>query len=340
MSGQGDKRVMARRRARLAAALRSCFEAMGYDEVETPILVPAPGMEPPIQAFATRFVPEMGAVPGRPLWLHTSPEFAMKRLLAAGWERIFQLTKVFRNGEVSPTHNPEFTMLEFYRAQVDYGPLMDDVEALVKALARSAGHSERFLYRGAELRLDLPFERVTVRDAMLRETGLDIRVLTDPEELRREALARGHFVPTSAVSWDDVFFSVFVTAVEPKLGRERPAFLIEYPARMAALARLKPSDETVAERFELYANGLELANGFSELIDANEQRRRFLFEQEERRETGREVYPIDERFLEAVSRMPPAAGVAIGWDRLVMLLCGAGSIDEVLLFPANSEWRA
>jgi lysyl-tRNA synthetase class 2 len=339
MSGQEEKRLMARRRARLAGALRSVFEAMGYDEVETPILVTAPGMEPPIQAFATRFVPEMGAVAGRPLWLHTSPEFAMKRLLSDGWERIFQLTKVFRNGEVSPTHNPEFTMLEFYRAHVDYGPLMDDVEALVKALARAAGHHERLRYRGAELRLDLPFERLTVRDAMLRETGLDIRELTAADDLRREAIARGHFVPTSATSWDDVFFSVFVTAVEPKLGRTRPTFLIEYPALMAALARLKPSDATVAERFELYANGLELANGFSELIDADEQRRRFSQEQQERRDTGREVYPIDEWFLEAVSRMPPAAGVAIGWDRLVMLLTGAERIEDVLLFPADSEWR-
>jgi lysyl-tRNA synthetase class 2 len=335
-----DKRPLFRRRTQLARLVREGLEALGYEEVETPVLLRAPGMEPPIQAFRTEFVPELGDVRGRPLWLQTSPEFAMKRLLADGWERTFQLARVFRNGEVSPTHNPEFTMLEFYRAGCDYHALMDDLEALVKRLAAGMGHGDRVAWRGQALDLSQPFERISVRDAMLRETGLDIRILTDAEALRSEAISRGYSVPASATSWDDVFFAVFVVAVEPTLGFERPTFLIEYPARMAALARIKPGDPTVAERFELYAAGLELANGFSELNDAAEQRARFKAEQEERRATGREVYPIDDVFLNAVGRMPEAAGVAVGFDRLAMWLTGARRIDDVLLFPANDEWRA
>jgi len=328
-----------RLRQQLAGAVRRELEQLGYEEVETPILVRSPGLEPAIQAFRTEFVPEMGPVRGRPLWLQTSPEYAMKRLLADGWERIYQLTKVFRNGEVSPTHNPEFTMLEFYRAQVDYHGLMDDLERLVVRCAGALGHADRVVWQGQSIDLSRPFERVSVRDAMLRETGIDIAAHAKRASLMAAARSQGFHVSDSAASWDDVFFSVFLSAVEPKLGRERPTFLIEYPAHMAALARLKPGDPAVAERFELYAGGLELANGFSELTDAAEQRTRFLGEQEERRRAGKEVYPLDEPFLEAVGRMPPASGVAVGFDRLAMLLTDAASISDVLLFPADTEWR-
>ena len=186
--------------------------------------------------------------------------------------------------------------------------------------------------------MDVPFERVTVREAMRRETGLDIAELKETEALRSAARAAGYPISDGATSWDDVFFSVFVSAVEPRLGATRPTFLIEYPAHMAALARLKPGEPAVAERFELYAAGLELANGFSELTDGPEQRRRLVQEQEERRAAGREVYPLDEQFLDAVGRMPPASGVAVGFDRLAMLLLGAERIEELLLFPAVQEW--
>ena len=331
------KRPLVKRRMRLQAVVRDVLGAMGYEEVETPQLVRAPGMEPPIQAFATTFVPELGGLLPRPLWLHTSPEFAMKRLWADGWGRIFQLARVFRNGEVSASHNPEFTMLEFYR-EGDCHALMDDVEAMVRAVAKAMALGPSVPVRGVEVDLSEPFERVTVRDAMLRETGLDVLALDDATRLAQAARARGFHVPESAVTWDDVFFAVFVTAVEPKLGEGRPTFLTEYPARLAALARLKPDDARVAERFELYAGGLELANGFTELVDAAEQRRRFLLEQEERRAAGREVYPLDEKFLEAVGRMAPCAGVAVGLDRLAMWLLGADGIDDLLLFPACEEW--
>lgn len=323
----------------LMRSVRETFQWLEYEEVETPVLVRAPGMEPPIQAFRTDFVPELGRVRARALWLHTSPEYAMKRLLADGWPRIYQFTKVFRNGEVSPTHNPEFTMLEFYLSGGDYHALMDDLERVVRTCARVEGHVASLEWNGRHVSLAEPFERLTVREAMLRETGLDIGVLTDQADFTREARARGFHVPERAASWDDAFFAVFLTAVEPKLGCDRPTFLIEYPARMAALARLKPGDPSVAERFELYAAGLELANGFSELVDAGEQRARLVLEQEERRAAGREVYPIDEKFLEAVGRMPAAAGVAVGFDRLVMLLTGAANIADTLLFPADFEWR-
>ncbi len=308
-------------------AIRGYFAAEGFDEVETPCLVPAPGMEPHITAFEVPFAPEMGAGRKATWYLHTSPEYAMKRLLAEGFERIFQIVRVFRNGEVARQHNPEFTMLEFYRSGCDYGRIMDDLAELVPRIARHVGTTAAGL--------DRPFERLTVRDAVLRQTGIDVRRCPDEASLRSAAEARGVRLPRSPVSRDDLLLQILLDHVEPTLGRERPGFLTEYPASMASLARLKPSDPDVAERFELYFGGVELANGFSELNDAVEQRRRLEEEQALRRRLGRPAYPIDERFLEAVGRMPSAAGVAVGLDRLLMLLVGTRSIDDVLLFPAS-----
>lgn len=316
----------ARARQRLYAALRTFFTAQGYDEVETPLLVPCPGMEPHITAFEVPFVPETDVGARRTLYLHTSPEYAMKRLLADGSGPIFQLCKVFRNGEVSKTHNPEFTMLEFYRPNVDYSEIMRDLENALAAAEAGVRGSGSFSH--------VPYERLTVRDAVLRHTGIDIREHTTGDSLRAAAEARGIRVG-GATSWDDVFFHVFLQRVERQLGFERPTFLIEYPVSMASLSRVKPTDPSVAERFELYVDGLELANGFSELTDAAEQRRRLQQEQVERAALGRPVYPLDEAFLEAVARMPPSGGVAVGLDRVLMLLTDAATIAEVLLFPAS-----
>lgn len=302
----------------------------GYEEVETPLLVPAPGMEPHIAAFEAPFIPETDVGRARTLYLHTSPEYAMKRLLAEGFGPIFQLARVFRNGEVSRTHNPEFTLLEFYRPHADYHAIMDDTEAALAAVARAfedVPGAGAFFAR-------TPYERLTVRDAVLRATGIDLRKHTDGASLKREAEAIGVHTGSST-SFDDVFFHLFLERVERGLGHERPTFLIEYPASMASLARLKPGEPAVAERVELYAQGLELANGYSELVDADEQRRRLVEEQAFRRESGRTVYPLDERFLEAVGRMPQATGIAVGLDRILMLLVGAENIAEVLLFPAH-----
>jgi lysyl-tRNA synthetase class 2 len=316
----------ARARARLEAALRRHFEGLGYLEVHTPLLVPAPGMEPHITPFETEFRPETGVGHRRPLWLHTSPEYAMKRLLAdPGCPPLFQLCPTFRNGEVSRTHNPEFTMLEFYRPHADYHAIMADLEgALAAAEAAVAPGQGRFAG---------PFERLTVRDAVLAHTGLDLHAFPGGAGLAEAVRGLGVRLGEST-SFEDVFFHLFLERVEPCLGRDRATYLLEYPASMASLARLKPSDPRVAERVELYAGGVELANGFSELTDAAEQRRRLEEEQAWRRDHGRAVLPLDEAFLEAVGRLPPSAGIAVGLDRVLMLLLGRSALAEVLLFPA------
>lgn len=330
-----DRPTVARARARLLRAIRGWFELEGFDEVETPCLVPAPGMEPHIAAFVVPFVPEMAARSPHTLYLHTSPEYAMKRLLAEGFERIFQIARVFRNGEVAGLHNPEFSMLEFYRARADYHRIQDDLESIVRAAARAVTGREAIEADGGRVDLKGRFDRVTMRQALDNRIGIDLaRCPTAAllaEAARRQGLASG---PADA-PYDEQVTRLFLDHVEASLGRTRPAFVTEYPASMAALARLKPGDPSVAERFELYVAGVELANGFSELNDAGEQRRRLVAEQAQRRAVGRPVYPLDERFLEAVGRMPEAAGVAVGLDRLLMVLVGARSVDEVLLFPAR-----
>jgi lysyl-tRNA synthetase class 2 len=250
-------------------------------------------------------MPGLGA---RTVYLQTSPEYAMKRLLAEGMGHVFQICKAFRNGEAAQTHNPEFSMLEFYRSPGTVGELLDDLEDLVRAAGRQLGCA------APGLDLERRFERITVRDAFAR-----------------------HFPGKAPPADETEFFRAMLDTVEPGLGR-RPTFLTEYPAAHAALARLKPGDPSVSERFELYAGGLELANGFGELNDSAEQRRRFEAEQAQRRAAGRPVYALDERFLEAVGKMPPSSGVAVGLDRLLMLLLGIDDINDVLLFPASREW--
>jgi lysyl-tRNA synthetase class 2 len=305
------------------SALRSHFGSLGYLEVETPTLVGTPGMEPHIDPFEAPFIPQTGVGSKKSLWLHTSPEYAMKRLLADGSPPLFQICKTYRNGEVSGTHNPEFTMLEFYRPNADYHAIMADLEG---ALA-SCPPLENFF-------TELPYERLTVRDAVLRHTGIDIFKHPDGASLKRAAKDIGVHVGESN-DFDDVFFHIFLERVERKLGFERPTFLIEYPASMASLSRLKEGDPRVAERVELYAKGVELANGFSELIDPVEQRRRLLEEQALRRSLGRPAFELDEKFLEALPKMPPSGGIAVGLDRVLMLLLGAKEIADVLLFPAK-----
>jgi elongation factor P--(R)-beta-lysine ligase len=331
-----DRREAARARARLSAAVRAFLSNLGYEEVETPCLVPAPGMEPHIDAFCAPFVPEGGGPPV-PLWLHSSPEYAMKRLLAEGFHRTFQLARVFRNGEVSATHNPEFTMLELYRAGADYEGVMRDLEALVEHSARALTGGAAVRSGGGALDLAAPYERLAVAEAFRAHVGVDLLACEgDVACLRAGLRERGLGAGAASDTFDDLFFRLFLERVEPALAATgRPVYLVDWPAPMAALSRVKASDPRVAERFELYAGGLELANGFSELTDAGEQRRRLEGERALRVKLGRPAYPLDERFLEAVGRMPEAGGVAVGLDRLLMLLTGARTIDEVLLFPAR-----
>jgi elongation factor P--(R)-beta-lysine ligase len=343
---------MARSRSKLCRALRDRLEDRGYLEVETPIAVPFAGQEPHLRPFETRFtadppVPPGGVSGARRLQLHTSPEYAMKRLLAReGFARIFQFARVLRDGEVSISHNPEFTLLEMYASPGGAKAIMAEVEGLVAAGARALRAEERAPARrghgrgerGPPIDLTPPFERLSCRAAFERFAGFDPLPL-DAEALAQAARAAG-VRPSEGASWDDLFTQVLVEKVESGLGIARPTFLVDYPASQAALARLSPADPRVAERFELYAAGLELANGFSELTCAREQRARLEEEQRLRERLGRAVWPLDERFLEALDRISAAGGVAIGLDRLLMLLTGAASIAEVLLFPAAEEYPA
>ncbi len=318
----------ARARQTMSLALRRFFVDAGFLEVETPCLIATPGLEPHIDPFEVPFVPQTDVGTRRSLYLHTSPEYAMKRLLAdPACPPLFQLCKTFRNGEVSAQHNPEFTMLEFYRPHGDYHAIMADLEGALSA-------AEAAVAPGLGLFSKTPFERLTVRDAVLKYAELDLLEHADGPSLKRAADARGVYTGTST-AFDDVFFHVFLERVERQLGRERPTFLIEYPASMASLARLKPSDPKVAERVELYAHGVELANGFSELTDPVEQRRRLTEEQAQRASLKRPVFALDEAFLEAVGKMPPSAGIAVGFDRVLMLLLSEAQIADVLLFPAK-----
>ncbi|MFO0600811.1 MAG: EF-P lysine aminoacylase EpmA [Myxococcaceae bacterium] len=319
----------ARARQAMYGALRQWFGAAGYLEVETPTLVPTPGLEPHIDPFETTYVPQTGVGTKRPLWLHTSPEYAMKRLLAdPGCPPLFQICKTYRNGEISGTHNPEFTMLEFYRPNADYSAIMSDLEQALAAVEQAVA-PKRGLFS------QLPFERLTVADAVKRHTGVELYAHPDAAAFRRAVEATGVVVSPGSTSFDDVFFHLFLERVERQLGKGRPTFLCEYPASMAALSKVKASDPRVAERVELYADGVELANGFTELTDADEQRRRLVEEQELRRSLGRPVFPLDEKFLAALPKLPPSGGIAVGLDRVLMLLLGAGSIEEVVLFPAR-----
>ena len=333
---------MARARSALGRKLRDALEERGYLEVETPIAVPVAGQEPHLRPFETTFTPDPPVPPGgiegaRRLHLHTSPEYAMKRLLARdGFSRCYQLARVFRDGEVSQTHNPEFTLLEFYASPGSAGTIMADLEQLIFACAAEAPARKGHGRGSGKISLRPPFERLTCREAFRRYAGFDPLAL-DTAAFAQAARACG-IRPAPDAGWDDLFTQVLLEKVEPALGIERPTFLTGYPASQAALARLSPSDPRVAERFELYAAGLELANGWSELSDAREQRRRLEQEQALRRELGREVFPLDEKFLSALDEIGEAGGVAVGFDRLLMLLTGAQSIAEVLLFPAAEEY--
>lgn len=326
----------------MSTALREGLAALGYLEVETPIAVPFAGQEPHLRPFETVFTPDPPVPPGgvagrRRLHLHTSPEYAMKRLVARpGFSRIYQFARVFRDGEISPSHNPEFTLLEFYASPGNADSIMSDLERLIARCAPRAPARKGHGRGTGEISLAPPFERIACREAFVRWAGFDPLPL-DAEAFAQAARTIG-VRPADGASWDDVFTQVLLEKVEPALGIEGPTFLTEYPASQAALARLKESDPRVAERFELYAGGLELANGFSELCDSREQRRRLEHEQRQRAAVGRDVFPIDEEFLGALDRIGSAGGVALGVDRLLMLLTGARSIADVLLFPAGDEY--
>lgn len=286
-------------RARMIQAVRSFFETNGYLHVETPCLIPAPAPEAHIDAIqAGNF------------YLQTSPELCMKRLLSEGFSRIFQISKCFREGERGDRHLPEFTMLEWYRSGIDYRGLMDECEDLFLFIHESLHLQKPICHGGRNIDFSAPWQRLSVEDAFRNLASIPLR----------EALAK------------DLFDQIMVEEIEPRLGWGKPTFLFDYPASMAALARLRKDNKAVAERFEIYIGGLELANGFSELNDVHEQRTRFEEEYRRRADSHRPVYPLPERFLDALPSMPDAAGIALGIDRLAMIITNASSIDQVVAF--------
>ena len=331
-----DRRPALIQRGRIKAAARAWFGGEGFTEVECGALAVSPGNEAHLHAFATEAIETGGA--RKPLYLHTSPEFASKKLLAAGETRIFDFARVFRNRERGALHAPEFTMLEWYRAREDYASVMADCVALLRLAADTAG-AKTFSFRNRICDPRAKAERLSVADAFTYHAGIDLlATLSDKGVGDRDILAtkarRGGIDVAGNDNWADIFSKILVARVEPNLGIGRPTLLCEYPRCEAALARATPHDPRVAERFELYVCGVELVNGFGELTDAAEQRARFIAEMDEKSRVYGERYPIDEDFLAALSRMPPASGVALGFDRLVMLATGSRRIDDVLWTPA------
>lgn len=316
------KLAVLRARADVFAAARTFFRERGFLEVDTPARVVCPGLEPHLSAYP--------AGDGR--WLITSPELHLKRLLAAGTERVVEFARAFRDDERGRWHRPEFTLLEWYRAFETLETIEADCEQLLRACARAAGLDERLSLGVCDL--TPPFERVTVRDLLRERTGLDWVELQDRDAFARAAGSLGHIVGADD-PWDEIFFRVWSSEVEPQLGLARPVFVHDYPASQAALARTRGVGwGAVAERFELYVAGVELANAFHELNDPAEQRRRHEADRADRRAAGRPVYPLDERFLAALeSGMPPAVGIALGLDRLAALLVGADGLDAITAFP-------
>jgi len=322
-------------RGEIARAARDLFGVLEFVEVETATLQVSPGNETHIHAMRT----EVASPTGRDRrYLRTSPEFACKKLLAAGERRIFEFARCFRNRESGPLHHPEFTMLEWYRAHGQYELLMDDCMAVMACAAQTAG-TRQFTYRDRSASPFAEPERMTVAEAFDRFAGIDLMAALPPEgpDRRRFALMAneaGVNVPNED-SWGDVFSRVLVEKIEPNLGIGRPTILDEYPAVMSALARPKLGDARVAERFEVYICGVELANGFGELTDPVEQRRRLAAEMAEKERIYHERYPIDDDFIAALRTMPPSCGVALGFDRLVMLAAGATRIDQVMWAPVD-----
>jgi lysyl-tRNA synthetase class 2 len=309
-----------RRRARLTAATRAFFTARGYTEVETPYAVRTPGEEVHLRAFRTQREHPDGRL--ETLWLHTSPEFAMKKLLAGGAGPIFQLARVWRNGEGGALHAPEFTMLEWYRPGADMASLIAETAAYLRAVL-----PPEVTCRGVTTNLTR-CERLTLADAFARYVGADL--LASAGDAPALAAAAGTRL-RDAETWEDLFFRLLLQHVEPQIGRAQPTFLTHWPVEQAALARHDPTDPRVAERFELFVCGIELANAFVELTDPEEQGARFMADRARRHAIGGEDWPLDEDLLAALAHgMPQAAGIALGFDRLAMIAAGADRIDQVL----------
>ena len=332
-----DRRPFLHARNAIVRALRGWFEEQGFTEVETGILQVSPGNETHLHAPATDLTQPDGEKSLR--YLRTSPEFACKKLLTAGEQKIVEFARVFRDREHGALHLTEFTMLEWYRANTTYEAVMTDCVAIIAKAAQATG-IEKFSFHGKTTDPFAKPEMLTVAGAFKRYAGVDLLDTLTFEKSNRDALATAAAKLVRVASddtWSDIFSKILVEHIEPHLGQGRLTILYEYPLPEAALARVKDGDPRVAERFEIYACGVELANGFGELTDANEQRRRFTAAMDEKQHRYGERYPLDEDFLNAMALMPPACGVALGLDRLVMLTSGATRVDQVVWAPAAGE---
>lgn len=319
-------------RARIFGAVRDFFDTRGYLEVETPALQVAPCMEAHIQGFRTELV-TADRQSKHTMYLHTSPEFAMKKLLVAGLPKIYQLAKVFRNCEGSKWHSPEFAMLEWYSLGMDYTEMMEETADLVRSvLTRPVSVDGRACDASA------PWEKITVVDALKKYADVDIsNNLCDLAHINAEAKRIGVYVSPHD-DWENALLKILMEKVEPKLGSPAPSIIYDYPVSMAALSRPKPSDARFAERFEVYVCGIELANAFGELTDAKVQRERFIADVNLRKKVYGEDYPVDEDFLKALEHgLPPCSGNALGLDRLVMLATGADNIELVQAAPVTFQ---
>ncbi len=302
----GRRMEFLRARGRMLHTVHDFFERRSVLEVHTPSVVPSPGLEPNLEALGVSGM-------GEQKWLITSPEYQMKRLLSAGLPRIYQISRCFRREELGEIHEPEFTMIEWYRTFAGSADVMTDTEELVAHVARSAHRGTHIPARGAPVEVAPPWDRLTVAEAYRLHAGVELGDILPDEEL---------------------FYRLMVEKVQPKLGLERPVFLTHWPASMASLARLHPDNPSLADRFEGFIAGVEICNGFGELVDPREQRRRLEADIAERRRQGSEIYPIDERFLSALEEgIPPSGGNALGFDRLVMLVLGAPTLADVMPIP-------
>ncbi len=317
--------------ARMATikAVRAYFDDQGFYEVETPILQVCPVMDTHIHAFSSELL-GVDLKKDRDLYLHTSPEFAMKKLMVAGIENMYQICHVFRNGEGSKLHSPEFTMIEWYRAEADYHDIMDDCVGLLRSCAIKLD-IQLYKHKGHECDPFAEWQKLSIIEAFEQYANIDLCAFLEDKEGFSKAIVEQGIRVAEDDRWDDLFFRVMAEKIEPFLGMGVPTILYDYPVSMASLSRHKPDDPRFAERFELYVCGIELANAFSELTDAQEQETRFHEEMAIKNELYGEQYPIDGDFIEALKHgLPESGGIALGIDRLVMLITGVHDIEQVL----------
>ena len=318
-------------RARVFKEIRRFFEKNDFIEIEAPVLTPYPTLDNNIHSIETQICDNTNC--SYTMFLHTSPEHAMKKLLAAGARKIYFLGKVFRNRELTPLHNPEFTMVEWYRTSANYGHIQKDIENIIIAILQETHSTMHMEYRNNKKDLTRPRDRISMTDLFQEYAQLNLENCLNLYGLQEAAQNIG--IPFGKnEGWETLFFRIFIEKIEPHLGFPRPTFVVDYPAQLGLMAQRKENNSEWVERVELYIGGLELANGYSELVNPDEQRDRFIAELEKKQDEGYPHYPIDEELIESLNTgIPPCAGIALGVDRLIMLLTGKTNIHDVILFP-------